>query len=119
MKKHNKAAIIFLSPFVLLFIIFVLYAVINFATAASYSSIQSPQPIISEEPSSDLVFNEVTSTFDTFNVTPTVSDTSLRGTVSSIINIVLSFLGIIALLGIFVSIPLGIFVLIKEDKPKA
>ena len=117
MKKHNKAALIFLAPFVFLILVFVLQAILSFSLQASYSSTLPSEPIVTEDISTDSVFQPASPT-DVYTFDPAPSNATSASTAGMIFRVILAFLGLIGVLGIFVSIPFGIFVLIKDDKPK-
>lgn len=104
MTNKSKGVMFLVGPIVLLAVILMGYAISTFVMKQIYFH-ELPQ-----------VVSNSTTTFGLNNSNELgLAKNDLRTTTASIINVSLSFLGIIAVLLIFVGIPLGIYFLSKKD----
>ena len=106
-------------PFVTLFLILLLFPIFRFASA----SINETSYISSDIESLDgapIIDSTRTFELNTSTIQPYIPfETPVRTTAFGLINVVLTLIGMLSVLGIFICVPLGIYILVKkEEKPK-
>ena len=112
MKRKTWGGILIALPFVVLVTTFVLFAVSNVVISGMIAADGPTGP-----PQPEIVVTEdgiETSGFDD-NVIEAPND-DLRVVLGNVINFVLGLAGMLAVLGIFVSVPVGIYLLSTEGK---
>ncbi|PIR47893.1 hypothetical protein COV06_00635 [Candidatus Uhrbacteria bacterium CG10_big_fil_rev_8_21_14_0_10_50_16] len=117
------------APFILLFLTLTGYAITNFMiaelvgdndlTADSPATQSEVQPVQSR-----LVKNEETGMFNLVAEEPgtdlpdSSGEHSTQAALGNLINVILGFVGVIAVLGMYICVPLGVYLLATKDKPK-
>ncbi|HBU27523.1 TPA: hypothetical protein DEB00_00210 [Candidatus Uhrbacteria bacterium] len=132
MKRTTLGGMVIVAPFALLFLILIAYAISNAvastmilegslsnqvtsADTASLNSNPSDQAALKINPSALTMEDSETTAFQ---VQGESVDSSVNASVvvMSIFNAVLGFLGVLAVLGMFVCVPLGIYLLATKGK---
>jgi len=123
-KRKTVGVILIVGPFVTLFAVIILWAIIEFAVSASLSAQSYSFTSVAHAQTSGQLevvpYNGATlaeqDSFGSSTLANVSNDDGLEGldlgqTIASLIRVVLSFVGILSLLGIFIGVPAGAYLL--------
>jgi hypothetical protein len=110
MKNKTKGVLLLVGPIVLLVLTLSLWAISKFVIANLQTSQNQNEITIQTETNGTM--------FEGENQVGVLQEKDLRTTVSSLISVILSLIGLIAVIGILIGAPLGIYYLSKSEDEK-